>query len=70
MSVTTKYGEMTKPEAIKTILEDYPNDIGKAMEECFRDGFLRGEAYTKDYYKEEISKYHQYKHLILANDEE
>jgi hypothetical protein len=47
--VTTKYAEMTKDEAIKTILQDYP-DVEKAMSECFREGFLRGEQFAKEYY--------------------
>jgi hypothetical protein len=58
MKNTSAYAELTKDEAIRKILEDaglldeYTNGkIRKAMDEAFREGFLRGEEFAYEYYK-------------------
>lgn len=52
MQNTSKYAALTKDEAIRAILTDagiqdeFTNDkVRKAMEEVFREGWLRGEEY-------------------------
>lgn len=64
MKNNSKYAHLTKDEAINEILidsglsnvirapEEYVNGkIRKAMEEAFREGFLRGEEFAYGYYK-------------------
>jgi len=45
--ISTKYAELNKWDAIKAIIEDY-GMTQKAMEEIFREGFLRGEEYASN----------------------
>lgn len=52
MKNNSKYADLTIDEAIKAILADNgiqgSEDIRKAMDTAFREGWFRGEAYMDD----------------------
>lgn len=58
MKNNTQYAKLTRDQAIKEILVKYgiwdamkDNNILLAMEEAFREGWLRGEEFAQDYNK-------------------
>jgi hypothetical protein len=60
MKNNSKYAGLTKDEAIKGILKDVgfiaefinnESRIYKAVDEAFREGWLRGEEFAQDYKK-------------------